>query len=89
MSANAFASLRAALSLPWNDLPPREALKRAEGEASATMDAACTWLAACVHHDGALATSELLFWVGQAKAARERLAYTREQVAKHPFGKSK
>ncbi len=77
MSDHAFSALRAALSLPWSDEPYHVVLKRAEQEAEATRDAAVTWLLASVAEGGALACSELLFWVGQAHKARIRLEAVR------------
>ncbi len=81
-----FLELRAALSLPWNDLPPKQAHRRAKQEVEATFEAACTWLAACTCEDSALALSELLFWVGQAKAARKRLEAVEYQMSRPDLG---
>lgn len=74
-----FLALRAALSLPYHDEPYHKALERAEQEATATLEAATTWLLAACAEGGALACSELLFWVGQAHAARLRLEAQRER----------
>ncbi len=74
-----FLELRAALGQPYRDEPYHAALKRAEDEATATIEAATTWLLAACAEGGALACSELLFWVGQAHAARLRLEAQRDR----------
>lgn len=79
MTQPTFAALRAALGLPYEYDPYHKALKRAEEEATATSEAAMTWLFAAITEGGALACSELLFWVGQAHAARVRLEEMRRR----------
>ena len=76
---DSFSELRKALSLPWREGSAKEALARAQQEVDATTDACVTWLSACIHCDSALALSELLFWIGQCKAARARLEATEYQ----------
>lgn len=78
-----FLALRAALGLPHSGDPVAE-LKRSREEYTATMDAACTWLAACVHSDSAQACSELLFWVAMAKRSREEWEHWRDHRKAHP-----
>ena len=79
MSDNAFAALRATLQVPYAEEPYWRALKRAEEEYSATLEAAKVWCVAACTEGGALACSELLFWVGQAHAAQQRLTYQRSR----------
>jgi hypothetical protein len=76
LSADAFAQLRAALSLPYEYDPYPKALRRAEQEAEATQDAAVTWLLACIRCNDARALTELLYWLSAASSARNRLQAT-------------
>ncbi len=76
---HAHAELRRKLGLPHNEKTQAEALTRAEEEARETALAAEVWVGAAIVSPTALVCAELLFWVGQAHAARSRLHHEKNK----------